>query len=264
MNAPMHAPGTAFSSREYLRLLETMGLTGNWGWAFAADMQVWSPGLYRLLGLDPTLVQPSYGLMLSLVHSEDQPAMESPAQLMQEGLLRDHTFRVIRPDGSIRILSSRAEIYFAPDGRPRGAAGMILDVTDRERLARAQASGRQNRRSLFDTFKIWTETFGAEDPLQIDPFSVELSGLPLDMVQEDFTRLFAPQERNRLLEQFPAILDLGKPSTRWRSWRGKVRRCSARCSCRSGTFAARSRSGPVSPVRSRLPWRTSRTASGKA
>ena len=52
MNAPMHAAGTAFSSREYLRLLETMGPTGNWGWAFATDMQVWSPGLYRLLGLD--------------------------------------------------------------------------------------------------------------------------------------------------------------------------------------------------------------------
>ncbi|GJD48575.1 hypothetical protein OPKNFCMD_1297 [Methylobacterium crusticola] len=137
----------AFSSREFLRLLEGLGLTGNWGWTFATDAHVWSPGLYRLLGLDPGAVRPSYELFLSLVDPEDRLAIESAAQV-REGLLSDHTIRVIRPDGAARILSCRGEAYFAPDGSPRGAAGIVLDVTDRERLAAAQAAERRWKRAL--------------------------------------------------------------------------------------------------------------------
>ncbi|WP_336485565.1 PAS domain-containing protein [Methylobacterium nigriterrae] len=140
MNAPPNIQSFAFSSREFLRLIESYGLTGNWGWTFATNEHVWSAGFYRLLGLEPRTVRPSYELFLGLVHPEDRPEIETSAQIMQQGLLQDHTFRVIRPDGSIRILSGRSEIYFAPDGRPRGAAGMVLDITDREALARLQAA----------------------------------------------------------------------------------------------------------------------------
>ncbi|HEV7438616.1 MAG TPA: PAS domain-containing protein [Methylobacterium sp.] len=211
MNAPMHAAGTAFSSREYLRLLETMGLTGNWGWAFATDMQVWSPGLYRLLGLDPTLVQPSYGLMLSLVHPEDQPAMESPAQVMQEGLLRNHTFRVIRPDGSIRILSSQGEIYFTPDGRPRGAAGIILDVSEREKLARINALEKQREHALAQKARIFTCSNRVVPFVEYPADLVSLAGLKRQDLLDNWLAHVVPEEWSRWLEETPRLLSLGKP-----------------------------------------------------
>src|SRR5713226_2065771 len=96
---------------DFLGLIESYDLIGSWDWSFASNDQVWSPGFYRLLGLEPGLVRPSYELFLSLIHPEDRVAIETSVQVKQEGVLRNRIVRVIRPDGSMRVLSSRGEIY---------------------------------------------------------------------------------------------------------------------------------------------------------
>ena len=141
--SPLITSRLVISSFEELRAIESFGLTGSWGWTFATNTQVWSPGFYRILGLDEARFPPSYELFRSLVHPDDQPEIASAAQLVQDGIVRDSIVRVIRPDRTLRILHSRCEIYFTPDGRPRGAAGLVLDVTDREQLARAQTAERR-------------------------------------------------------------------------------------------------------------------------
>ncbi len=50
---------------------------------------------------------------------------------------------------------SRGEVYVAPDGRPRGAAWSMLDVTDRDLLARAQARQIRARRAAFERTRSW-------------------------------------------------------------------------------------------------------------
>ncbi|MDR7038877.1 MULTISPECIES: PAS domain-containing protein [Methylobacterium] len=159
LNRASIAPtGLAFSSREFLRLIESCGLTGTWGWTFATNEQVWSPGLYRILGLDPSRVRPSYDYFLSLVHPDDRSEIETTTQVMQDGILHDHTYRLIRPDGSLRILSGRGEVYLTADGRPRAAAGIVLDVTGQEQLARAQAAERRRKQALFEQAGVITHT----------------------------------------------------------------------------------------------------------
>ncbi|WP_162560439.1 PAS domain-containing protein [Methylobacterium durans] len=103
----MNAAGLAFSSSGLLRLLEGFGLTGNWSWSFATGSQTWSLGLHGILGLSAGTVRPSYELFRDLVHPEDQAQIETPSEIVEGGLLRDHTVRVVRPDGSIRVLSTR-------------------------------------------------------------------------------------------------------------------------------------------------------------
>ncbi|WP_203153433.1 PAS domain-containing protein [Methylobacterium aquaticum] len=116
---PSDAP--AIPDRDFLRLVEAHGLTGSWTWTFSDDEHRWSPGLFRLLGFEPGAVRPDYDLFLSLVHPGDRPAIENNAQVMRDGAFNDHTVRVIRPDGSLRLLANRGTAYFFPDGRPRGS-----------------------------------------------------------------------------------------------------------------------------------------------
>ncbi|WP_165937773.1 PAS domain-containing protein [Methylobacterium segetis] len=210
MNGPVTASDLAFSSREFLRMIEEFGLTGHWGWTFATDEHVWSPGLFRLLGLEPGLVRPSYDLLLHLVHPEDRASIDTAAEV-RAGLAREATVRVIRPDGAMRILSIRAEIYVAPDGRPQAAAGIVLNVTDREALVRARAVERRRKWALFEQTRSFTCSV-SNFPVGNLPHELSvLTGLPPEILRSERGLIIAREERAFWIafgnEYFPS----GKP-----------------------------------------------------
>lgn len=187
-------------SRDFTRIMEAQGLAGAWTWTFHTRHHGWSPNLFRLCGL-PSDVAPSYGLLLSLVHPEDRPALESQADITQGGHLRHHTFRIIRPDGTVRVLSSRGEVYFAPDGRPRSAAAVLFDVTQQEQVARAQAEERRRRRALFDYAQTWINTAAHTAAARSGSDEIlSLTGLSQDAFQDDCLRVIVAEERSRVLD----------------------------------------------------------------
>ncbi|GJE02140.1 PAS domain-containing protein [Methylobacterium isbiliense] len=121
---------------DILQIIEGFGLAGYWTWEFGADRQIWSPGLRNLLGLPEPDGAPDYDRFLRLVHPEDRDRLDAPVRV-RAGTLGQHRFRIIRPDGTLRIVESRGEVLHHSDGRPRGAVGVVLDVTDREHALRA-------------------------------------------------------------------------------------------------------------------------------
>ena len=139
---------------DVLRLIEGAQLSGTWmsgawRWRFAPERQCWSPGLFHLLGLDPLAVRPDYELLASLVHPGDRGALASAVEIRQGFALPDAQFRIVRPDGAVRRLSARTEIRLAPDGRPIGAGGLLLDETDPHALAEARRVAQRQRSALF-------------------------------------------------------------------------------------------------------------------
>ncbi|GJD60480.1 PAS domain-containing protein [Methylobacterium frigidaeris] len=212
LSIPRAADHPVFSSRDFLNLLEAHELTGSWGWTFATDAQVWSPGLFRLLGLEPGIDQPSYTAFRALVHPEDRLGLETAAQVRQDGILRDRTLRVIRPDGSLRILSCRGEVYHDPDGRPRAAAGVVLDVTDRERLAAVQAQERRRRRALFQQTQSWTHaSLYAQAQRMGSQELLSLTGVTQEEFRHDCTLVVAPDDRARTRDHVRAMMQAGRP-----------------------------------------------------
>lgn len=137
-----------FASVHLLRRIEELGLAGTWKWNFETGEQGWSAGFYRLLGLEPYLVRPSYGLFLDFVHPNDRPRLRSAAEMRQGAPQREQVFRVVRPDGTTRTLSASHEARLSAEGRPRSASGTVLDVSDRAHLGRMLAAERQRRIAL--------------------------------------------------------------------------------------------------------------------
>ncbi|MDR7039124.1 DNA-binding XRE family transcriptional regulator [Methylobacterium sp. BE186] len=191
----MNAADLAFSPEEYLRLIESLGLTGTWTWTFATNEQTWSPGLYRILGMEPSLVRPSYDLFRSLVHPEDRSMLESVVEVMHLGCLTDHTVRVQRPDGGSRTLSCRGEVLFSPDGRPRSASGLVLDITNPDRLARAQAAERQRRWALFEQTGSFQFTLSVDGVFHFPKELFALTGLTAADIAEDAFVTICREER---------------------------------------------------------------------
>ncbi|TGD97160.1 PAS domain-containing protein [Methylobacterium nonmethylotrophicum] len=201
-----------FSSCEFLKLLEVHELTGSWSWTFATGAHVWSPGLFRLLGLEPGIDRPSYAAFRALVHPDDRLRVETETQVVREGRLRDRTVRVIRPDGSLRILSCRGEVYHDPHGRPLAAAGAVLDVTDRERLAAVQAQERRRRRALFEQTQSWTHASLYAQAQRVGSAELlSLTGVTQEEFRQDCTVVVAPDDRERTRDHVRAMMQAGRP-----------------------------------------------------
>lgn len=209
----MDVDNLRFSSRHFLRLIESHGLTGTWGWRFADDHHVWSMGLFHILGLDPQTTAPSYGLLTSLIHPEDRDSVETAAEVIQGAAPADRTVRITCPDRSIRILSTRGEVYHAPDGRPVGAAGIILDVTDRERLIRARAAEQRRRRALFEQMRTLTFSTDPDYAFDFPQEAFELTGLSPNEIAADPYLTIVSEEREHWRGLSIEALDAGRTHT---------------------------------------------------
>ncbi|WP_162596125.1 PAS domain-containing protein [Methylobacterium sp. 17Sr1-1] len=195
----MNASDLTFTSSDFLRLLDARGLTGSWCWVFATNTQVWSPGLFHLLGLQPHLSSPGYDLLRGMLHPEDRDMIETAAQVLQGDLRRERVVRVIRPDGTMRILSANSEVRYAPDGRPRSAMGTFLDVTDRESLRLTQTARQRQYLALVEQSRtlVFSHRIGWET-----------------QAYPSFSALLAPDDEELAADNLAAIVKEQRETTR--------------------------------------------------
>ena len=172
------------SSREILGMVEALGLAASWSWTFEPAKHVWSESLRRILGL-PADVAADFGLLHRLIHPDDRPGVPGPDEVTLAGFLREQRFRVLRPDGIVRTVWSRGEVHHSPSGRPLRVVGVLVDVSDREAIARAKAAQKRHNRVIFETLKAFTSTTTTYPYTDFSDEFVELVGIPKDELLED-------------------------------------------------------------------------------
>ncbi|MBE8971157.1 EAL domain-containing protein, partial [Nostocales cyanobacterium LEGE 12452] len=127
-------------AEEELRRSETLLATaqkiahlGSCEWYLESQKQIWSDETFRILGLNPTQSAPTQAAFLQMLHPEDRP-------VLQRHLLKaiankkpfNLEYRIVRPDGSLRYLESRAEVAYDTQGKAVRLYGAILDITERK------------------------------------------------------------------------------------------------------------------------------------
>ncbi|MGQ0521059.1 MAG: SpoIIE family protein phosphatase [Actinomycetota bacterium] len=139
-------------SREDLRLALAAGHMGTWVWERATG-RVWrDPNLQALYGLPPEPSSGSFDEWVSLVHPDDRERVVGEVErAMAEGGVYELEHRVLRPDGGVRWLERRGEVYFDEAGEVAGTRGLVIDITDRklaeEERSRLLAAEREARRA---------------------------------------------------------------------------------------------------------------------
>jgi len=120
--------------RSYVRLAEAEHLArlGSWEWDVADHRMTCSDGLFKIYGITADQFDATYEVGNSkYVHPEDRGLVEREMrQALKEGTPVDFEFRIIRPDGRVRRLHSRAELIADADGNPLRLAGTAQDVTE--------------------------------------------------------------------------------------------------------------------------------------
>lgn len=118
---------------ERLRIALEGARMGTWDWDLIKGTMVWSEGQERLFGLPPGRFNGQFETFLAMVHPEDcdrtQSTFQTAIKTCQRYALE---FRIVRPDGSERWLSSRGRV-FAEGNRPVRLAGVTLDISDHKR-----------------------------------------------------------------------------------------------------------------------------------
>lgn len=125
-------------NEERLRVALAGADAGAWEWDFDTGRAVWSDQLWRLYGLEPHSLEPTYEAWLGLIYAEDrQRVADEVARVAGERRELNIEFRVTDPDGSLRWVLVRGQPEQDEDGRVRRYLGIALDINERKRIEQA-------------------------------------------------------------------------------------------------------------------------------
>jgi diguanylate cyclase (GGDEF)-like protein/PAS domain S-box-containing protein len=157
---------------------ETIARVGTFEWHLATDERIWTPGLWRIFGIEPRLGGPTLEEFLSGVHSDDRDEQRRlQAELSEQPRSWETTYRVRKPDGEIAHVRTRGVVASA-DG-PVVMRGTVQDVT-KERLANeALRRGERRFRALTKNAPVGiVELDTAGRCVFVNERFCELSGIP--------------------------------------------------------------------------------------
>jgi PAS domain S-box-containing protein len=106
---------------------------GSWEWDIPQDKLFWSDEVYRIFGLAPQEVRPTFQTFLSFIHPDDLLRVEHQVEEgLKSGKYGLYDYRIVRRDGSISSLSAVGEVTFDQEGQPLRMVGTVLDITERK------------------------------------------------------------------------------------------------------------------------------------
>ena len=119
---------------ERLRLAAEVGEFGLYDYDLVEGGMYWSPELHAILGTDGRAAAPED----AGIHPDDRErtlALFSAAQAPDSDGSFDFEYRMLRPDGEVRWVSTHGQTYFSEgspaERRPLRSIGVVVDVTER-------------------------------------------------------------------------------------------------------------------------------------
>ena len=125
---------------------------GHWTVELPGFQVTWSAEVYRIFGVPPDQFEGTQAAFLSFIHPDDRQAVWQAtldAFRQHKSYAVDH--RILRPDGTERIVHEQGEIVYDEAGKPRRIFGTVQDITECERTFRALWREREFISAVLDT-----------------------------------------------------------------------------------------------------------------
>jgi PAS domain S-box-containing protein len=124
-------------SEAELRQAQRVAKIGSWRWDIAGDRLYWSDEMYHIFGIEKEKFSGSLDeVVAQAIHPDDRAAVEqSNLSVVQEKKPIPLEYRVIRPDGSVRVVWAEAgELTLNEQGQPSALTGIVQDITERKQV----------------------------------------------------------------------------------------------------------------------------------
>ena len=208
--------------RAYARLAadfaetEEVALTGHWADDPRRRMTHWSPGVYRIFGLDAKKFRPNWTDTLALVVAEHRDILSQELRALQQS--GGHGYieaRIHRSDGDLRDVVITARCKTDSRGNYAGMAGVISDVTELKAAERAIADREEQLQRAVSAARaaMWDWDLDT-NAVSISSRFGEMVGLPTDPWTHSgdlVERLLNPLDRPRLQDALRDHIKGGVP-----------------------------------------------------
>ncbi len=125
-------------SADSLAKAQEIANVGNWNLDIASKKIKWSDQLYRICGFRPKEISPTLHAFQNLVHPDDRDRVNNAIEMaLKKEKPYDTQFRIVRKDGSERVIHSRGEVEFDKKGGPVRLFGVASDITVRKKAEEA-------------------------------------------------------------------------------------------------------------------------------
>ncbi len=154
---------------------------GSWTWHIQSNQLEWSDEMYRIFGIDQeTFVGDLSDVISRAIHPDDRAKVEqSNLSVINDGRPQPLEYRVIWPDGSIRMIWAEAgELILDQAGNPAFLTGIAQDVTERKMYREVLRESTERFKAIFFQSPIAIELFDANGLLvEANPKCLELFGV---------------------------------------------------------------------------------------
>jgi PAS domain S-box-containing protein len=132
---------------------------GSWDVDVETHIATWSDESYRIYGLEPQSEELTVARVYDLIHPDDREMVQEivgRAKQNKENFLLQH--RLVRPDGALRIVESRAEMILDEHGTPIRVVGTMRDVTEQVQSERALRESQEQLQTIITSVDmvIWS------------------------------------------------------------------------------------------------------------
>ena len=128
-------------SERRLKAAQRVAKVGSWERDLVTEEGWWSDETYQIFGVGPEEQSLVHEAFLERVHPDDRRQLRRAVQrARQTGDSLDMEYRIVRPDGEVRVIHGRADVELDDAGRPTQLFGTSQDVTERVQLERELVS----------------------------------------------------------------------------------------------------------------------------
>jgi PAS domain S-box-containing protein len=117
--------------RHHLEDAQRIAHVGSWEREIATGALWWSDESCRILGIEPGTFEGTLDAFLGFVHPDDRHLATPSAADLATGTQLHSEYRIVRPDGTIRVIYEIAEVIRDADGTPVRLTGTTQDITER-------------------------------------------------------------------------------------------------------------------------------------
>lgn len=123
---------------------------GAWEFDLRSGEVFWSPQIYELFGLDPS-VTITTELISGLIHPDESATQfETFFETVKTSEEYDAEFPILRPDGTLRFIALRGRVTSRDDSGALRVIGVAYDTTERRRIERDLRKSERNLRTILD------------------------------------------------------------------------------------------------------------------
>ncbi len=126
-------------SRAGLAKAQEIAHLGSWDWNIISDTLTWSDEVFRIFAVDTAEFFTTYDSFLKSVHPEDRKQVVEAvdAALKYPDKPYDIQHRIVRPDGTQRVVREQAEIIRDDQGQAVRMLGTVHDITELKEIEQA-------------------------------------------------------------------------------------------------------------------------------